>query len=808
MGFYRDITDTYGSNTTVLMKKWSSLNIKLANCTNRRNFLLRCRRNEIIPKHVHDSIRTMEKRISTNNWKISEEMKRHLKQLRKKNLNLEIKVCYQDLRGINSCIHKIKLELAKYVPEFIFQEYSRRLKISYDKKFVKIKNLNLEKFDSLYRKQKGDDRLFIDNSKWFMNVSDVDIPKEVSEFLSLGPKFGVSPTVRDFETKNFLADVECIVSDIPDDNKNNIRAKITNNVTNFLNQIKTKPLTNLQQSFKNTKKFLEENKELYILKADKGGCTVAMSRRDYIEKTETMLGDDSTYKILEVDPTAKLQRLLNETLKRLKNSKDISVEVGKHLTTYNSVISKLYCLPKIHKPNVPLRPIVSCVGSTTYNLAKFLANILTVSLADRTDFNVQDTFSFVNNVNGIGLPQNYVLVSFDVVSLFTNIPYTFTVDIIETYWHKIEQNTTIKKSNFLGLLSLICNHCYFSFNNKFYKQVFGTPMGSPISPILAQIVMDFLLEKIIAKLPFQLPFLFKFVDDIITSVPAHQINTSLEIFNSLNQNIQFTMEEENNNSVPFLDTLLIRSNNKIILDWYQKPTASGRFLNYFSNHPTNQKYNTIIAMKNRIVHISDETFLHKNLNRLFQLFLNNGYPRTTLKKLIFNSNFYDGPTEDNVPIQVTYKKLSYAHGLTDNVIKHLKPFNSIKIAKYNSVTIKRVFSKIKDETPKFDNTNVIYKIPCQDCDACYIGQTTQTLKQRIVQHKSDSRLGKKSCALATHFQEFNHKFNFENTAILEREANYRKRLFLEMVHINCDRRSINSRSDIDQLSVIYCDLLK
>ena len=136
------------------------------------------------------------------------------------------------------------------------------------------------------------------------------------------------------------------------------------------------------------------------------------------------------------------------------------------------------------------------------------------------------------------------------------------------------------------------------------------------------------------------------------------------------------MEREINNSVPFLDTLLIRLNdNRVILNWYQKPTSSGRYINYHSNHPMGQKRNTIIAMKNRVTHISDDRFLKENLEKLMQLFLNNGYPRKLLQTLIFRTAFYDGPTEDQVPQSTKYKKIPYIQGLTNNIMKYLKSNN-------------------------------------------------------------------------------------------------------------------------------------
>ena len=158
----------------------------------------------------------------------------------------------------------------------------------------------------------------------------------------------------------------------------------------------------------------------------------------------------------------------------------------------------------------------------------------------------------------------------------------------------------------------------------------------------------------------------------------------LNIFNSFNNKMLFTIEEDTNQSVPYLDTNVIRkNNNKIILDRYQKDTASGRFLNFYSNHPKNQKFNTVIAMKNRITHISHPSFLNTNLKTLFNIFVNNGYPKKVLNKLIYNTNFYDGLTEDQPPGLLIYKKIPYVTNLTDTVIKLFKSFSNIKIAKYN-----------------------------------------------------------------------------------------------------------------------------
>lgn len=649
--------------------------------------------------------------------------------------------------------------------------------------------------------------LFVDNSKWFKNVSSAEIPTDISDFLSLGPKFGVPVVGKDLNIGRFIADVEGIIAEVPDEAANVMRARVTNVVTNFLSVSPNQKTNSYNSCFHKTKKFLKEHPNLLIIQADKGGCTVAMDKTDYMEKTMTLLQDPLTYKLLNSDPTETVQRKYNTLLRKIASTKQLSDQQLKDLTIYNSTFPKLYCLPKIHKPNIPLRPIVSSINSTTYNLSKFLSRILTDSLAEVTDYNIQDTFTLVNKINGFTLPTNYILISLDVISLFTNIPLQLLLDIIEQKWDLVKSHTTLSLHSMLELIKFTFNNCYFAFDKKFYLQTFGTPMGSPISPVLALIVMDFLLDSVIPQLPFQLPFLFKYVDDIVCAIPHDQADTILHYFNSFNPHLQFTIEIEQQRGIPFLDAKLIRTeNNTIITDWYQKPTASGRYLNYFSNHPKNHKFNTVIAMKNRVTHISDERFLHENLRKLFGIFANNGYPKSILNKLIYNSNFFDGPTERNNTV-LKYKKLPFIENLTNKIVTFFKPFNELSIAKYNTMTIRNLFTVVKETTPLNYKNHTVYKVPCLGCQSCYIGQTSQWLKHRLSQHRSDCRLGKRSCALANHTAEKDHNFDFDNVKILDSDTNYKKRLFLEMFHIH-KNSTVNFKSDTNQLSNIYCNILQ
>ena len=109
---------------------------------------------------------------------------------------------------------------------------------------------------------------------------------------------------------------------------------------------------------------------------------------------------------------------------------------------------------------------------------------------------------------------------------------------------------------------------YFKFDNKYYKQIFGTPMGSPIFPIIADLVMQDLEGEIIKKLDFTVPLYYRYVDDTILSIPRDKINNIVDEFKNYHKRLKLTFEIENNNSIPFLNILIIRNNNTMYTNWY------------------------------------------------------------------------------------------------------------------------------------------------------------------------------------------------------------------------------------------------
>ena len=124
-------------------------------------------------------------------------------------------------------------------------------------------------------------------------------------------------------------------------------------------------------------------------------------------------------------------------------------------------------------------------------------------------------------------------------------------------------------------------------------------MGSPLSPVVANMVMQDFEKMAIGMLPCRLLF-YRYVDDIILVAPSERVGDILNIFNSLDTRLQFTMEIGLDGKISFLDTMLIIEERNLIFDIYRKATFSGRFLNFHSYHPHCHKRGVIYEVVDKV----------------------------------------------------------------------------------------------------------------------------------------------------------------------------------------------------------------
>ena len=133
---------------------------------------------------------------------------------------------------------------------------------------------------------------------------------------------------------------------------------------------------------------------------------------------------------------------------------------------------RFYGQPKIQKPGVPIRSIVSYSDSPLYSLNKYITNILKAYVKDENN-NANNSTMFCNYIRNVHIEDNKIMVSFGVTSLYTNIPIIDMLNIIKDYVNNDDQFTrkmTVPQDKILDLVNLVLTTTWciliFSFTNK------------------------------------------------------------------------------------------------------------------------------------------------------------------------------------------------------------------------------------------------------------------------------------------------------------------------------------------------------
>ena len=181
------------------------------------------------------------------------------------------------------------------------------------------------------------------------------------------------------------------------------------------------------------------------------------------------------------DPTIKIKTKTLKQLKILRDNEFIDNELYYYVKPTDLPAPRFYGQPQIHKPEFPIRPIVSYSGSPLYNLNKYKTNILKGYVNDENN-NAKNSTTFSNYMGNVPIEDDGIMVSFDVTSLYRNIPIIDTLSIIKDYVNNNDQftrKTAIPQDKFLDLVHLVLTTTWYTFNSQFYQQTNGVAVGGP-----------------------------------------------------------------------------------------------------------------------------------------------------------------------------------------------------------------------------------------------------------------------------------------------------------------------------------------
>ena len=627
------------------------------------------------------------------------------------------------------------------------------------------------------RRQKPDDN-------WVRNISSRPLDKTETQVLSYGLKHSVTP--KRIPTEAIVSSVEAVLSrqrELSESAKDNIRSRIASTI-----QSASLPDSNLTKDERQALKRLKTDENIVILPADKGRVTVVMDKTDYYDKMDALVNDKQTYQVLKRDPTPALQRKLNSKLLDLKKTDAIDIQRYNRLRCRVPQPPKLYGLPKLHKPNIPMRPIVSFCGSPTYQLSKYLTTVLK-PLTDESRHKLQSTENFIDAIKTVQVPDDYKLVSFDVKSLFTSIPLQLALDCTETAINNSTIELPLPTDDLMDLLNLCLTSTYFQYNGKHYKQLHGTAMGSPVSVVVAEIVMQNIEERALATYKRTLPLWLRYVDDTFTAVHKDEIDDFHEHLNGQNADIQFTKEIEENGKIPFLDCLVTRDNNKLRTTIYRKPTHTDRLLDQSSYNPTSHKATTIRTLTRRAQLVCDSPDSLTDENKyLDNVFNKNNYNRDFIRHNTYRNSEPNATNTNATP--VTTATIPYIKGTSETIARILQPYN-IRVAHKPITTLRQLLTNVKDKDEPSDRRGAVYKIKCCDCQATYIGETGRNLNVRLTEHKRATRNGDINNHIAEHHLKTNHRIDWDSAECVTYSTDYYQRITLESWFTNLEQTPLN-----------------
>ncbi|CAF2031532.1 unnamed protein product [Rotaria magnacalcarata] len=243
------------------------------------------------------------------------------------------------------------------------------------------------------------------------------------------------------------------------------------------------------------------------------------------------------------------------------------------------------------------------------------------------------------------------MISSDVVSLFTNVPLTFTIDYILDQLYTVCSTNCLQLSkskqcvdckrriDFQTLPGIATSKTHFSFNNKIYVQHDGVAMGAPLAPIIADIFMAYLETTLMDELiSLGVCEWHRYVDDTFVFInPNANVNGILSVLNGFHPSIKITYKVEKDNELEFLEVKFIRIPERHTFETtiYRKSTFTALITNWNSYVPIECKKSSITSMIDRALRIcSTYQLLATEFNEIRKIAKLNDYPTSMVDTLI------------------------------------------------------------------------------------------------------------------------------------------------------------------------------
>ena len=398
------------------------------------------------------------------------------------------------------------------------------------------------------------------------------------------------------------------------------------------------------------------------------------------------------------------------------------------------------------------------------------------------------------------------MVSFDVESLFTNIPLEESIDLAVEYIFKGIPNFKITHDYLKKLFFIATSQTHFLFDGSFYDHIDGVAMGSPLAPVLANLFMGHHEMKWPDTFPSEILFYQRYVDD--TFCLFHTESDALLFFdfiNSRHPNIRFTMEAESDKKLPFLDIYVDNTGPMVVTRVFRKKTFTGLLTCFFSFASFSYKIGLVKTLVDRTLKICNTwQAFDEDIVSLTFILKKNLYPSRLIERIIKRSvtKHVTGnsvrSTSEQAPNTFYFKLpyIGYFSSIAQKCIRRLSHFycnNANIVLAFSSFKVGSL-SSVKDPVPNGLRSCVVYKFSCAGCAACYVSETTQHFNTRVREHLETDR----ASHIFKHLESssvFRSACSRDNFAIIDQASSWFALKIKEALHIlfSWDKPTLNAQ---------------
>ncbi|XP_071050953.1 HEAT repeat-containing protein 1 homolog [Onthophagus taurus] len=789
--------------TTEMIHRYKELTFKIELKRQHIKFNSICKTENLFPKYT--------------NYKLPRHLTdSQINRIRMKHVNTEIKEHHKNIDSYNRTLNFIYHNLTRKLHYLELEEIINQAKTFkredltrlWKTKQKKINNLKERKNDILTNK--ANITRYSKSYKFHQkvtNLSNIQFSTDEWNLLNKGHKYAIKPQLQD--TAKLAIDLEVAANKIP--GEENLRKELIEILKKKEKEkVPDNQNNNNKQEINTLRKikYKIRSNSLTITKADKNAGIVILDKNIYNSKTLEFF-EQNNFVELNKNPTTAFH---NKVKKQIKTSQEFLKE--QNITIYNLIpmnpkIPLAYSLVKLHKQNLPIRPIISSLDSSTYKISKFLLQIFKNDIQFKPKYTIKNRNEIINTIKNTTLPVDYTILSFDITNLYTNIPITEALLLAkELIKDKFNDTNTEHIYNFLKLCT---EQNFCQFDCKIYEYKKGLPMGSPLSGLLSDIFLNNLEKEILNTNNPNILLWRRYVDDVLiiwNNKDLDSIHSFYAYINGLHNDINFTMEIEEDNKLNFLDLTLTNNAKLITFDIYRKPTQTDSVIPKNSYHHKNHKaaafwafiyryYNTPLSKESR----------NKELDIIHNIAKNNGYTESDIEYIIKKYNKKQqhliSTSLQQTNITKIYRSINYPGNIGYSIRKTFLKYN-VNISFSNNNTLGKILINAKDKLQTLEQ-NGVYRLECDTCGATYIGETGRSLKQRIKEHKNNQNSN-----FGRHMIIHNHEFDInKNLTLLHKQNKGFKLNLLETYEIDkCRTKNQNIECLNDQIHTFKTPLYK